>query len=551
MRHRDARPIFVLLTLLALFSLLASCAPAPAPVQPAPSEPTAAPTAAPAAAPTEAPAAASAAPAGEPQEGGTITLGFEGAYEYQIWSWQAEMWHPDGMSHNALVRVKNDLSELVPELATSWDTSPDGKTYTFHLRNDVKWHDGEPFTADDVVWTYNTLCNPKTGTVWCSQFFGGIEGFQELKDGKADTLSGVKKIDDYTVELTFNGPHPINLWWVGYLYIFPKHILGDVPYEEIKTHEYWTKSRIGTGPFKFVSYTPKQSIIYERNDDYWGQKPYIDKAIWQIFEKAETALLALEKGEIDTWAGYTAIPISEVPRFLEMPNVNVMAGPSGVTNYVMIAEANPNFPWGAKKEFRQALAHCIDKATLIDTMWAKDYADPLAVSVLQERYVKPDIKTYEYDPAKAKELLDSIGYDYDFEIDFNYYYASKFWDDLMAAMQAQIAKCGIKVKPALLDGPSWDQKFNKSWNTAEGFMLGVAGHGIPLFPDDHFVLFTKDYPEGRNVSGWHNAKFEELAAAAKQATTEEERTKLYYEIEDILAEELPRSRCGCPTGRPG
>jgi len=118
-------------------------------------------------------------------------------------------------------------------------------------------------------------------------------------------------------------------------------------------------------------------------------------------------------------------------------------------------------------------------------------------------------------------------------------------------MQAQMSACGLKAKPALLDGPSWAEKFNQNWNTAQGFMLGIAGHGIPHFPDDHFVLFQTEYPEGRNVTGWRNQEFDDLVAQVKQVTTEEDRITLYYEIGELMAEELPEIALWVPHRPPG
>jgi len=489
----------------------------------------------------------------EPQTGGTLHMGKEGAHEYALWSWQAEMWQEDGGSHNALIRISHNLDQLLPDLATGWKVNEEGTVFTFNLRRGVKWHDGEPFTADDIIWNYNALVNPETGTIHGRQWLGGIVGYQDVADGTTDELSGLKKIDDYTIEITFTGPAPVNLWNLGYLFIFPEHILGDTPVNEIVSHPYWTEMRIGTGPFRFVSYTPKQSIVYVRNDNYWGKKAYLDRIIWHIYDNAETALIALEKGEIDTWAGYSAVPINEIDRFNAMPHVNVLPGPSGVTQYIMINELNPDFPWGAKKEFRQALYYCTDRQTLVDTLWAGDYCDLRHGPVLQDRYVPDDIKTYEYDPEKGKELLASIDYDTDFEVDLNYYYASKFFGDLMAAIQAQWSECGIKAKPALLDGPSWGEKFNQKYKESGGSMLGYAAHGIPLFPDDHFILFMEDLLDesGRNVIGWRNEEFEELAAAARIAENEEERTKLYAQIQEILMEEVPYFWMWHPHRPPG
>ena len=219
-----------------------------------------------------------------------------------------------------------------------------------------------------------------------------------------------------------------------------------------------------------------------------------------------------------------------------MPHVNVLPGPSGVTQYIQVYEANPDFPWRAMKEFRQAVAYCIDKDLLIETLWA-GRAKAMHGPILQEKYWSPDAPTYDYDPEKGKELLESIGYDYDFEIHLSYYYASKFFDDLMAAIQAQLAECGIKVNPLLLDGPTLTA-LDAKWNQSGGPMFAYGAAGVPLFPDQFLTYFADEAPpDGVNKWAWHNDRYTELFDEYKLTSDEETRIVQLQELDQIAAEE--------------
>ncbi|MBK8050944.1 MAG: hypothetical protein IPK16_29920 [Anaerolineales bacterium] len=160
-----------------------------------------------------------------------------------------------------------------PLLAESWETPDGGKTWIFKLRQDVKWHDGEPFTADDVVFTYNLYADPAVASIYAPKLVD-VLGYQDFRDGKATSLAGVTKVDDYTVQVELEGPRPL---WVDLLNIsisiLPKHILGDVPAAELQQHPYWTENRVGTGPFKWVKYEPDQSVELARNEEYFLGAP--------------------------------------------------------------------------------------------------------------------------------------------------------------------------------------------------------------------------------------------------------------------------------------
>ena len=215
-----------------------------------------------------------------------------------------------------LVQPDEELN-FKPDLAESWDISEDGTVYTFHLRKDVTWHDGVPFTADDVVFTLNALANPN--------YIGGNEnrvlgivGAAEVQKGEAETISGVVKVDDYTVEITLpetNAAFMANM----YTSILPKHVLeGEDPGEWEKDD--FNRAPVGTGKYKFVEWKAGQYIRLERNEDYFGTKPSIKDVIVQFGDET-TLVAALLNGEIDVLYN---LPTAEVENVEAIDTVQVV-----------------------------------------------------------------------------------------------------------------------------------------------------------------------------------------------------------------------------------
>jgi len=255
--------------------------------------------------------------------------------------------------------------KLTGDLAESWEISDDQKTWTFHLRKGVTWHDGEPFTADDVKFTIELCYNPKNTMKPCHYVAAvdGAEGVAAYKDGSATEITGVKVVDPNTITFTFTAPNSLFPTSISELFILPKHTVSQIAPEQMKDAEYWKTSQIGTGPFKWSKYTPGESTELVKFDNYWRGAPKLDKIIRRHFPDPAAALLAFDAGEIQ----FTYITADEVERERGNANAVVLPGNSGVDNGI---SAN----YGKHPEFkdpkvRNALLMAIDRQSIVDNVY--------------------------------------------------------------------------------------------------------------------------------------------------------------------------------------
>src|SRR5262245_29761803 len=255
--------------------------------------------------------------------------------------------------------------ELTGDLAESWEISDDQLTWTFHLRPGVTWHDGEPFTADDVKFTVELCYNPANTMKPC-YYVGaadGVVGVDEFKAGTADTISGIEIVDPATIAFTFKQPNSLFPSSISELFILPKHTVGQIPPEQMKESDYWRTSQIGTGPFMWQEYVPGQSTTLVKFPNYWRGEPKLDRIIRRHFADPASALVAFDAGEIHM----TYITADEVQRERDNPNAIVLPGNSGVDNGI---SANPNtVPEFADPKVRQALLMAIDRQSIVDNIY--------------------------------------------------------------------------------------------------------------------------------------------------------------------------------------
>jgi peptide/nickel transport system substrate-binding protein len=555
-----------------------SAAPTSAPSAAASAAPTAAPTtaasAAPSAAPTAAPsAAASAAPSpsaagaggpvlpGDPRfeqgtPGGTLTGAWVGPCCVGIDSMNA-FENSDG-SHNFTHLIYEHLltfavlpttvstnpfsgqySDLVPALAKSWEVSSDQLTWTFKLQEGVKWHDGGDFTSEDVKFTFETCLNPQAGVCAGGANLATIVGAQAVQDGTTTELEGVQAPDPLTVTITTTAPNALLPQFVMNLFIMSKAALGQVPVDQIAKSDYWYTpgKAVGTGPFKLTGYTAGQSMTLSRHDDYWRSRPFLDEIIRRNFQDTATALLAFEAGEID----YTYLTADEVARASQIPNATVLPGPSGVDlNIVM----NPliNQDW-ADKRVRQAILHAIDREEILRAVYG--IADPKTLSCL---YVDPnlipdDVKTYPYDPERAKALLAEAGVDPTSwgEIVFDTYYGDPGSLAAMTAIQANLADIGVTVSIQQLDSATWVKRYYED-GKSEFSMIGGDG-GLPNAGYGRASLHSDSaWPKGGNgFKGWNysNPEIDRLFDQLSSQFDVADQQQTLRDICRIHAEEQP------------
>ena len=321
--------------------------------------------------------------------------------------------------------------EIEPALAESWERSEDGLTWTFHLREDVTWHDGEPFTAHDVDFTFNRI-------IYNDDIPASSRGTFEFRyqddDGawQTDRMT-VTATDDHTVEITLPVPFAPFLRALGTA-IYPEHLLA--PHTEDGTFaETWDIDTdpteiIGTGPFTISSYEPGERLVLRRNPNYWmtdaagNRLPYLDEITHVIVEDLEAELVAFLDGGSDLH-GVLGREYAELEPLQEDHHFTIhRRGPAFGTTFLAF-NVNPGSDpdtgesvldpvkaaWFSNTRFRQAVAHSIDKDTLIGKVQhGQGYAQWSSISPAAGDFFNPDVRRYEYDLELAKQILDELGW---------------------------------------------------------------------------------------------------------------------------------------------
>lgn len=369
--------------------------------------------------------------------GGEITITYKDdvatldpaiGYDWQNWSMIKSLF--DG-----LMDYKPGTTELVPDLAESYEISPDGKTFTFKLRQGVKFHNGREMTADDVKYSIDRVVNPATQSPG-QGFFASIKGYEEAAAGKADGLSGITVVDPLTIKFELTRPD------ATFLHVMAINFSHVVPKEEVEKYGAdFGKHPVGTGAFKLAEWTLGQRVVFEKNADYWHKGlPYLDKITFEIGQEPIVALLRLQKGEID-------VPGDGIPpaKFQEVMNdpeqkARVVEGGQLHTGYVTM---NVNIPPFDNVKVRQAVNMAINKERIVQLInnRAVPANQPLPPSM--PGYVK-DYKGYPYDPAKAKELLAEAGQPDGFSTDL-YVMNTDPNPRIAQGIQQDLAAIGIKA----------------------------------------------------------------------------------------------------------
>ena len=429
-------------------------------------------------------AAAPLAMADAPKQGGQATVTFNNdlttldpqvGYDWQNWSVIKSIF--DG-----LMDYKPGTTELVPDLAESYTVSDDGLTYTFKLRDGVKFHNGRTMTSADVKYSFERAVNPATQSPG-GGYFGMIAGYDDVVGGKATTLSGIETPDDKTVIFKLTRPDAtfLHLMAINFGYVVPK--------EEVeKAGADWGKKPVGTGAFKFVEWVPGQSIKLERNKDYFrAGVPYLDGVTFEFGQDPTVAVLRLKKGEIDIVGD--GIPPAQFAELMADPaNKPLIAeGDQLHTGYVTMNVTQPPFD---NLKVRQAVNMAINKDRIVRLNNNRGVPASQALPPAMPGY-NPDNQGYGYDPEGAKKLLAEAGVGeittelYVMNVDPNPRIAQAIQQDLAAVgikaeirslAQAEVIAAGGAGKAPMIwsGGMAWIADFPDPANFYYG-ILGCAG----------------------------------------------------------------------------
>lgn len=410
----------------------------------------------------------------------------------------------------------------VLELAKSVSASPDGLTYTYKLRDDAYFHNGRKMTADDIIWSYNRIMDGTKGFPG-ARYVRIIKGAVDVEKGQAKEISGLKKIDDFTLEMTLTERvEPGYYFFAGTTAILPR--------EEVEKGNYGAHP-VGLGPFKFKEHIPGSRVVAERWDKFYKPgKPYADKLEVLIMAEAAARDVAFRNKEIDTsilgpaqYVAYRADPdLSK--GILEVAEM-----------FTRAMQFNPSYKPFADKRVRQAINYAIDTNLIIKRL-VKDKAYR-AVSWLPPSSAAFDktMKPYPFDPAKAKKLLADAGYPNGFEFELSTSQNESWGLPIVEAIIPYLDKVGIKLKPKLVEVTVLTEIAMKGEHQA---FIGSNLTG----PDSLATLrcfYSKTPRTACNYTSFNNPEFDKLLDAAGEAADMAKRNDLLRQANNLLYEEAP------------
>jgi peptide/nickel transport system substrate-binding protein len=372
--------------------------------------------------------------------------------------------------------------------------------------------------------TQATNINP---TRWISSLKGG----QAFYDGASEDLPGVQVPDDFTI--IFELESPIVSWHMSAttdLQILPAHIFNNVNPADIVEHHapawYTPELNIGSGPFKFVQAERDQFVELVRNDDYYGGAPILERILFRNFGAADTQFIALEKGELDIWN----VPQDFYEQVQQLENVNIHLVDR---NYIRVFLLNYESLKLSDKRVRQALAYAIDRPGICETLYS-GLCKPYNSYMETGTWLAPDLNQYEYNPERAMELLAGAeadgAWDPNTELKVVWYYGDALHQDIMAAIQQNLAQVGVKTQLQYMEGTSA--------TAAQGacdFDMYYQGWGF-AFPEDYDSFFTD---AERCTTPWGDPEAKELFDKTAVTVDEDERRAIHNELQVRLNEELP------------
>ncbi|AFZ04033.1 ABC transporter substrate-binding protein [Calothrix sp. PCC 6303] len=489
-----------------------------------------------------------------------------------------------GFIYDSLINTNPLTAKLEPALAESWQITDNGQRILINLRPNLKWSDGQPMTADDIIFTYNDIyLNPKIPAP--------IK--DALKIGESGKLPSVKKISDLQVE--FSVPEPfapfINL--VGGITILPKHSLkaaidkkdsqGNSEFISTWTTGTDPKKIVGNGPYVMESYVPSQRVIFKRNPYYWRKdaqgkpQPYIERIVYQIIESTDNQLVSFRSGGLDSLEvspeGFSLLKREEKRAKFTIYD----GGPDTGTTFITFNQSKAKNPkgqplvdpikskWFNQKEFRQAIAYAIDRGTIKTNAFRG--LGVFQNSFVYERspfYLTPEkgLKVYDYNPQKSKEILTKAGFKYNSQnqlldaegnpVKFTILTNSerKVRTDMVNQITKDLAKIGIEADKQILSFNAYLGKL-KDTEDWDAYIGGFAGGGFDPHGASNIWRINgashafnlgqqpgKPKKVGWEASDWEK-EIDKLYVKAAQEIDENKRKELYYEYQRIASEQLP------------
>lgn len=431
---------------------------------------------------------------------------------------------------SGLVTLNPDL-EVVPDIADGWELSDDGTTYAFHLRDDVKFHDGKPVTAHDFKYSIERACDPATGSIVADTYLGDIVGCQAKLRGRAAEVSGVVVMDDHTLRITVDSPKAYFLAKLTYPTAFV------VDQENVEgSRQPWTDRPNGTGPFRLAEYELGLRIVLERNEEYYGTpKPALERVNFIL--ALASAMTMYETGELDA----VPVDLTDIERVLDPANpLNKELSITLPTLSIFYIGFNVQKPPFDDQKVRQAFNYAVDKDKLVEVVLKKMQLKAEGILPPGMAGYNENLRGYPYDPEKARQLIAESKYgdasdlpEITLNVSGGGGAAAR---QVSAIVEMYKQNLGVDVTIQQTDWATylWDLRAHRYQ------MFGVTAGWIADYPDPQDFLDVLFHSGSRNNDmEYSNPEVDRLLEEARVEQDFEKRMELYQEAEQIILEDAP------------
>ena len=429
-----------------------------------------------------------------------------------------------GLVFNGLVKYDKDI-KLVGDLAENWDISEDGLIITFHLRKNVEWHDGVPFTAKDVEFTFKKLTDPLTKSPYKSNY---------------EIVKKAEVIDDYTFRVTYSEPFApaLESWGMG---ILPRHILEG---KDINTADF-NRNPMGTGPYKFKSWDAMQKITVDSYSGYFEGRPFIDKYMCRIIPDQSVQFLELKSGGLDTMVLTPDMFTNQTDSGDFKSKFNKYQYPAFMYTYMGFNLLSPLFK---ERKVRQAIAYAINKKDIIDNIMLGLGREATGPFPPESWAYNSRVESTPYDIEISKILLKAEGWvdsDNDgvlekngkkFEFMLMTNHGNKVRQQIAEIIQQQLKKIGIKVEVRII---AWSAFINE-YVDKKKFDAVVLGWSLGRDPDCYDIFHSSKTKEKEyNFVSYNNPEIDKLLIEGRKTFDMEKRKRIYFKIHEMLAKDMP------------
>jgi peptide/nickel transport system substrate-binding protein len=465
---------------------------------------------------------------GAPEEGDWLIyhLGAEPGTLNPITATDAAASTIDDYIYESLLKRDEKTQQLVPLLAESWDISENHLTYTFYLKKNIRWQDGVPFTAKDVLFSYERIQDPKVDAAHLRNYYRDIEKLE--------------LIDDYTVRYQYRMPYFLALEFCGGIPIVPAHLFKES--DDFNQHPIG-RQPLGTGPYRMKSWETGKEIVLERDHGYWGEKPHLDRVVFKFITEPTVALQVLKQNGLDLmgllpiqWAKQT-----QTKRFQDSFQKLKYYQPT--YSYIGWNMRKPLFQ---DKRVRKAMTMLMERKLILEKILFG-----LGTIVTGPFYVNsPDydrsIQQYPYDPKAALQLLHEAGWEdrdgdgildrgsLPFEFEFLVSAGSKIREQVATILQENLKQVGIRMQIRRLEWAVFIQRIQ-----AHDFDACALGWSMGWEQDPFQVWHSSQAEKGSNFVGFINEQADRIIETARQEFDAEKRHRLYHQFHEIVHEEQP------------